>query len=74
MAGGGSGFELENGDELVIEDVSAGDTLLFFAELPEYTRDSVRPRMVAGKGKEKAMRSLASTRYRSRSFSVVAHG
>ena len=31
-------MELENGDELNLDDISAGDTLLFFAELPEYTR------------------------------------
>ena len=32
-------MEVENGDELILEDISAGDTLLFFAELPQYTRD-----------------------------------
>ena len=31
-------LELVNGDELAIDDVNAGDTLLFFAELPDYTR------------------------------------
>ena len=55
-------LELENGDELVIEDVSAGDTL-FFAELPEYTRDFSVQALAwsAGKGKEEGDAELAST-------------
>ena len=32
-------MELENGEELMLDDISAGDTLLFFSELPQYTRD-----------------------------------
>ena len=47
-------LELENGDELVIEDISAGDTLLFFAELPDYTRSMTVQAFAwsSGEGKE----------------------
>ncbi len=31
-------FELENGNDLSLDPISAGDTLLFFANLPQYTR------------------------------------